>query len=86
MVISERHVKIQISNIVVDCRHYIFHPKEHEDLPKKFNDAEAELKGIGRLFPEGKIARYVKTYREELAHLPMLAGVDSACSEKDGKL
>lgn len=77
MVISERHVKIQISDIVSNCRPYIFHPKEYEDLPKKFSDAEAELKGIGRLFPEGKMARYVKAYSEELAHLRMLAGIDN---------
>jgi hypothetical protein len=75
MVISERHVKIQIFEIVSGCRGYIFHPKEHEDLPKKFSDAEAELKGIGRLFPDGKIARYLKVYSEELAHLRMLTGV-----------
>lgn len=75
MVISERHVKIQIYEIVSGCRDYIFHPKEHEDLPKKFNDAEAELKGISRLFPEGKIVRYLKTYQEELAHLRRLAGL-----------
>lgn len=77
MVISERHVKIQIFNIVSSCRGYIFHPKDYEDLPQKFNDAAAELKGIGRLFPEGKIARYVKRYSEELAQLRLLAGIDN---------
>ena len=76
MVISERHVKIQIFEIVNSCRGFIFHPTEHENLPKAFNDAEAELKGIGRLFPEGKIARYVKCYSEELAQLRMLAGLE----------
>ncbi|GEM_PF-4439495 len=76
MVIPERHVKIQISDIVSGCRGYIFHPKEHEDLPRKFDEAEAQLKGIGRLFPEGKMARYLQNYRDELAHLRMLAGIE----------
>jgi len=75
MVIPERHVKIQISDIVSGCRGYIFHPKEHEDLPRKFDEAEAQLKGIGRLFPEGKMARYLENYRDELSHLRMLAGL-----------
>jgi len=76
MVISERHVKIEVSNIVANCRQYIFHPKDCENLTKAFDAAAAELKGISRLFPEGKMARYVSRYSEELAQLRLLVGVE----------
>lgn len=77
MNISERHVKIQISNIVTNCRKYIFHPKEHENLQEIFDDAAAKLEGIALLFPEGKMSRYLKTYGDELSNLRVLAGLDN---------
>lgn len=76
MNIPERHVKIQIADVVSSCRKYIFHPKEHEDLTKKFDDAAAKLDGIGLIFKEGKMARYLENYRDELSHLRMLAGLE----------
>lgn len=76
MVIPERHVRIQIADIVIGCRKYIFHPKQYNDLTKKFDDAAAKLDGIGLIFKEGKMARYLTNYREELSHLRMLAGIE----------
>jgi hypothetical protein len=59
------------------CRQYIFHPKEHDNLPKVFDDAKSKLDGIELLFPEGKISRYIQNFRDELSQLRRLAGIDS---------
>lgn len=77
MYISERDVRIQISDIVRSCRPYIFHPKEHGDLAKIFDDAASKLDGISLLFPEGKMSRYLSTYRDELFELRRLADIDN---------
>lgn len=76
MYIAERHVKIQVSNIVRGCEKYIYHPNQHSDLQRVFDDAAAQLKGIARVFKEDKISRFIKRYGEDLAHYRMLVGLE----------
>jgi hypothetical protein len=80
--ISERHVKIQIYNIVNECRKHVYNPKDCADLPKAFNDARSKLEGISLLFPNGTISRYIKVYSDELAQLRVIVGVDGSGTVK----
>jgi len=74
MIISERAVKIVVSDVVTGFRHHFFNPADCPDITVAYQEARSRLDGISLIFPEGKIARFIKNYQDELFHLGRLAG------------
>jgi len=69
MIISERAVRIAVSDIVTGFRHHYFNLSQCPDYAKEYELANAKLDGIALLFPDGKLNRFINSYKQELEQL-----------------
>ncbi len=72
MNISERAVRIVVSDVVTGFRHHYFNLSQCSDYTKEYLKADAKLDGIALLFPDGKINRFIMNYKQELYQLHQL--------------
>lgn len=80
MNISERAVRIAVSDIVAGFRHHFFNPADCPDIAVAYQEARSRLDGISLIFPSGPISRFIKNYQDELFQLGHLAGCSASPS------
>lgn len=72
MNISDRRVRIVVSEVVSACRVHFFHPSDCDDLQKIYNDATCQLDGMLMLFPVCPLARFIKGAQDEIHQMRQL--------------
>lgn len=79
MVISERRVKITVSNVVSEFSHQIFNPEDgvEFDIGLAYQEARSKLEVISILFPDGRLSRFIKRYQGDLFQLGRLFAVNT---------
>lgn len=80
MNISERAVRIAVSDVVAGFRHHFFNPADCPDIAVAYQEARSRLDGISLIFPDGRISRFIQAYQDELFQLGHLAGCDASPS------
>ena len=73
MYISERQIRIIVSNIVSEFRHHVFNPDDSIDIGLAYQESRSKLDGIALIFSEGKLSRFIKSYQDDLFQLGQLA-------------
>lgn len=84
MIVPERKIRITVSDIVTDFRHHFFNPSDCPDIHKSYFDAMSKLDGILLIFSEGKIARFINAYKDELRQLGRILGLTINQAEING--
>ncbi len=90
MNISDRQVRITVSDIVSACRVHFFHPNDCEDLRKTYDDATCKLDGMLMLFPECRLTRFIEAAQDEIHQMRQLTLYsypeifDGSCTESPG--
>jgi len=81
MNISERQIRIAVSDIVTDFRHHFFNPSACPDIQQQYQNAISKLDGLLLIFKDGKIARFIKAYQDELRQLGQVLGLNTSTIE-----
>lgn len=84
MNVPERKIRIAVSDVVTDFRHHFFNPSDCPDIHKSYFDAMSKLDGILLIFSEGKIARFINVYKDELKQLGKVLGLSINQAEING--